>query len=265
MAKDVRVLIVEQDLYSRDMLTMLLTRDWRTRIVGQCRTLAEAAELLARPFQTIDVLLVGIESPCEFLEQMPLPVIGVEETRIRVIYAATRIDSRVQELAQSSGFGGFVLKEEIFYSIASAVASTVRGYSVITPGVLAILRRSSFRQPVRVLDGMRKMQLFSRREAEIIHLGVLLNMPQRDIADELLLGRDWISEAIGNVYAKLGIHDLLSGEQPLSTFFEDDTVIAHVEKILERSRSKGDQPRARKAPWMSTLAFHLLTAPTILD
>ena len=35
MPKDIRVLIVEDDPYARDMMSLGLTRDWRTRVVGE--------------------------------------------------------------------------------------------------------------------------------------------------------------------------------------------------------------------------------------
>jgi len=35
MAKDIQVLIIEDDPYARDLMTLLLTRDWRTHVVGE--------------------------------------------------------------------------------------------------------------------------------------------------------------------------------------------------------------------------------------
>ena len=35
MAKDIQVLIIEDDPYARDLMALLLTRDWRTRVIGE--------------------------------------------------------------------------------------------------------------------------------------------------------------------------------------------------------------------------------------
>ena len=35
MAKDIQVLIIEDDPYARDLMTLLLTRDWRTHVIGE--------------------------------------------------------------------------------------------------------------------------------------------------------------------------------------------------------------------------------------
>ena len=40
MAKDIQVLIIEDDPYARDLMTLLLTRDWRTHVIGEIADLA---------------------------------------------------------------------------------------------------------------------------------------------------------------------------------------------------------------------------------
>jgi DNA-binding CsgD family transcriptional regulator len=116
-----------------------------------------------------------------------------------------------------------------------------------------------------VVDGGKKVADFSKRESEIVHLGLLFNMSQRDIADELVIGTDWVSETMSNVYAKLGLREILQGEVELDDILDDETVLDHYEKILERATRNIKGGGLRKAPWMSTLAFHLLTVPTIKE
>ena len=34
MLRDIHVILIEDDLYARDYMAILLRRDWRTRVVG---------------------------------------------------------------------------------------------------------------------------------------------------------------------------------------------------------------------------------------
>ena len=264
MAKDVRVLIVEDDLYSRDMMTMLLTRDWRTRVIGELSGQDDVSDYLLQPLQHVDVILIGVETPTgqEWPYQV-LDLVSSYENPAVILYAGTRVDQSVLAHASQKGFGGYLLKDEIIYSLASAVVLASKGQCVITPGVKMISNEVDWPQETLIVDGSQKVVNFSARESEIVHLGILFNLAQRDIADELVIGTDWISEAMSNVYEKLGLREILSGEVPLDLYFDDETVLAHCEKILERAKRNSSSGTLRRAPWMSTLAFHLLTTPTI--
>lgn len=264
MVKDVRVLIVEDDLYSRDMMTMLLTRDWRTRVIGEIDGHDDVSDYLLQPIQQVDVVLIGVETPTD--QEWPFQVLDLVdelESQAVILYAGTRFDKSVLAHASRKGFGGYLLKEDIIYSLASAVVSACKGHCIITPGVKRNSNKTDWPPKTLVVDGSQKVANFSKRESEIVHLGILFNLAQRDIADELVIGTDWVSEAMSNVYEKLGLREILSGEVPLNLYFEDEMVLAHCERILERSKRNSSSGSLRRAPWMSTLAFHLLTTPTI--
>ena len=49
----------------------------------------------------------------------------------------------------------------------------------------------------------------------------------------------------------------------LDDYMDDEIVLEHYEKILGRATRNIKNGGLRKAPWMSTLAFHLLTIPLI--
>jgi hypothetical protein len=65
---------------------------------------------------------------------------------------------------------------------------------------------------------------------------------------------------MGQVYEKLGVREILDGEKGLETFFQDEKLQERCQEILEQYASNGTRT-GRKAPGMSTLAFHLLTVP----
>jgi DNA-binding NarL/FixJ family response regulator len=266
MPKDINVLVVEEDLYSRDMMTMLLTRDWRTRVVAELPNYEMIGDFIAQPLQKLDVILIGLETPRE--NEWPFQVI--EDTLTLpdppvIVYAGTNVRWDVSRYLEQPTFGGYLLKSEIAYSIAAAVAYAHQGDCVITPGVCGLIRNQSLNKRVLIVDGSQKAADFSRRESEIIHLGILFNMSQRDMADELLIGTDWISETMSHVYEKLGLHELLNGQVSLRLYFDDELILSHFEKILARAKKSPTPGKLRKAPWMSTLAFHLLTVPEVRE
>ncbi len=266
MAKDICVLIVEDDIYSRNMMAMMLTRDWRTRVISELYGRDDIIDILDKPIKQVDVILIGVESPDD--HAWPFQILdklaSIDSPPV-VLYAGTTVNHNLSYYSTHDLFGGYVLKSEVLYSMATAVALSSRGFRVITPGVQNWLGRGAVGRDIKVLDGCGKVANFSRRESEIVHLGIIFNLSQRDIADELVIGTDWISEAMGNIYEKLGIHEILSGQVPLNHYFEDELVLARCETILERAHSNSRTGKLRKAPWMSTLAFHLLTTPFIED
>jgi DNA-binding NarL/FixJ family response regulator len=134
---------------------------------------------------------------------------------------------------------------------------------VITPGVRHLTALQDFQTDTIVIDGRKLLANFTPRESELIRLGMIFNLSIRDMADELVLSRGWVSELVSTIYGKLGVHDILAGESPLDIPFENETVLKHLKDIGDRPTKNLADGRMRKAPWMATLAFHLLTIPEV--
>jgi hypothetical protein len=132
---------------------------------------------------------------------------------------------------------------------------------VITPGIRPILARYAIARDAHVIEGQRIEDLFTRRETDLVRLALIFNLSIRDMADELVLSPEWVSEVVSGVYKKLGLREILAGEIPLDEYFSNPAVLERCEEITQRSQTKLADGRLRKAPWMSTLAFHLLTVP----
>ncbi|MDH3943190.1 MAG: hypothetical protein OEV06_03750, partial [Anaerolineae bacterium] len=118
-------------------------------------------------------------------------------------------------------------------------------------------------QPVSVIDGAKPVAKFTPRETEIIRLGLLFNLTHRDVADELVVSPIWVSEVISNAYEKLGLRELVSGEFPVEEVFEDPAVAERIHSLLARPSKTPGGKQLRKTPWVSTLAFHMLTVPEV--
>jgi len=79
----------------------------------------------------------------------------------------------------------------------------------------------------------------------------------------LVLSRDWISEVLSSIYKKLHLKEIISGEFPLQSFFTDEIILSRAQRVLDEYKNKDGKVNLRHAPWISTLAFHLLTIPMI--
>jgi DNA-binding NarL/FixJ family response regulator len=266
MPKDIRVLIVEDDPYARDLMSLLLTRDWRTRVVGEVSDETELATFLKDEVQKVDVVILDTEIPgepglhfklAEMTQALPQPP--------KIVYTATQANREVLDRIMVGSCSGYILKQEILYALGASVALVKTCTCVVTPGIRRIAGRYALPNGTLVLDGRRLTTSFSRRENELIRLGIIFNLAIRDIADELVIGQGWVSEIVSTIYRKLGIREILTGEIPLDLYFTDEVVLAHCREITKRATSSQDGAKIRKAPWMSTLAFHLLTVPEVED
>jgi DNA-binding NarL/FixJ family response regulator len=257
-------------------MAMLLTRDWRTRVLGEVGDLAGARRFFQNAGPTpVDLMILDTEIPGEdgrpgrdahFTAIARLAAARPEPPRL--LYTATVAGGRLLQECLGDGlaahFGGCILKEEALYGLATAAVLAMEPRSVVTPGVLAAGEGLAEIERARLLDGSASLDEFSPREQEIVRLGLLFNLTKRDISDELVIGWDWVSEAIGKAYEKLGLHEVLDGEIPIEAIFDDAIVQERCRSILGRSGAKpGQGTRAQKAPWMDTLAFHLLTRPEV--
>ena len=264
MAKDIQVLIIEDDPYARDLMALLLTRDWRTRVIGEIANEHELRDFIENFHPPIDVVIVDTEIPGEpdlpfFLTE----ILGRLPKKPTIIYTATQADGKTLDRLVQIGFGGYVIKGELLYALGSAVAAVARGDCVITRSIQPIAARYASLQEAHIFHGRRIEDIFTRRESELVRLALIFNLSIRDMADELVLSPEWVSEVVSGVYKKLGLREILAGEIPLEEYFEDPGVLERCQEITRRTRTKLADGRLRKAPWMSTLAFHLLTNPKV--
>lgn len=266
MLKNVRVLIVEDDTYALNMMAMLLARDWRTRVVGELSSRASDRELSEYTGQRIDLVLIDSEMPGD--AERPLEIAQDVSRWLkspRLLFTATQVNETFLEKASHlPGFAGYLLKDEILFALAAAIVQAAGGQTVFTPGVVPAAQHLRLHHNALTLSGTNPTEGFTRREREIAYLGILFNLNQRDVSDELAVSQYWVSEAISKAYDKIGLHEILSGEQSINDYFDDPIVCDRVISVLGRPTSIKNENGAssvRKAPWMATLAFHILTRP----
>jgi DNA-binding NarL/FixJ family response regulator len=221
--KSIHVLIVEDDPYARDMMSMLLARDWRTRVVGELHTRQQVQEFFSHLDHRVDVVLMDTEFPQH--ELLPLQIAQMLER------------------------------------LENSPVTVYMGKIVLSPSAAEAAAGLDLPRQAHVLAGRSLEAEFPQRMSEILRLGLLFNLSQRDIADELVLSQNWVAEAISSAYQRLGLQEILSGEVELEDYFQDKIVLERGKAILQRPARSPKGRRIRKAPWMATLAFHLLTRP----
>lgn len=266
MPKDLNVLLIEDDLYARDLMSMLLARDWRTRVVAEAGSEDDVRHFLEGTFHKVDAVILDTEMPGdpEWPFRMAALAAG-SEMPPSVVFTATQGNPETMRRVASAGSGGYLIKREIGYSLVTAVARAAkRGAFVLTPGSYALALQEHIRlpEPSAVLDGRKSTLGLTPRETEIARLAILFNHPHRELSDELLIRADQVAKHVSSVYSKLGLDEILSGEIEPEAFFEDDMILARFRSILERVAAG---PARRKTADMATLAFHLLTVPDVRE
>ena len=225
--------------------------------------------LLSENLKPIDVIILDTEIPGD--PEWPLRAIDKIrklEKPPSVLYLATSPNKEIFEnIVKHPEFGGYAIKSEILYGLGTGVAQIAHGKHVFTPSTVktALEARITLPDNSIVIDGTKNLSYFTQRESQIVRLGVLLNQAQRDVADELVVSPEWVSEVVSKAYGKLGLREILSGEVSLDTYFDDPSILERWESVIHPGNAKHDDGHKRKTPWMSTLAYHLLTIPDVDD
>lgn len=288
MSQAIYTLMVEDDFYARHWMEMMLRRDWRTRV---CEQVGSPCELFAylesseKARTKIHVILIDTEIPEDhyWLPEV-LKTLGdynakqtAKLAQLKQRYRAPALlftgmsrNPAVFRLVAAQGCGGYVLKDEIRYSLAWAVTLAAEGWLVFTPGVL---EKGSL-PPGRslILDGRNPVPLMglSKRESDAARLAFLFSMERREMANELAITEEYSYTLVSSLFEKCGLNDILNGEAPVEEFFGDHPAVkAQVEKAISRlhnlkeKEGKYRKVNNKKLQDKETLAFHLMTLPHI--
>ncbi|GAB4579611.1 MAG: hypothetical protein Fur0022_23490 [Anaerolineales bacterium] len=264
MPKDIHVLLIEDDVYARDLMSMLLTRDWRTRIVGEVGSESDVELFLSNPPHRIGAIVLDTEVPGD--PDWPFRVAEYAQRPGHhpvILCTATQPNPGILRRVLQENFHGYLIKREMGYGLAAAIALAVKqGKWVTTRGAYQLALRERLQVPDNavLMDGTKPVANLTPRETEIARLAILFNHPHRDLSDELIIRADQVSKHVSSVYTKLGLDEIINGEVSPEAFFQDKLVLQRFQSILTRI---GEAKSVRKTADMATLAFHLLTVPEI--
>lgn len=260
--REIRVFIIEEDPFAIHWMALILARDWRTQLTGEALSIANALEQIRNSNERIDLLLLDADlaTPSGLLKLKD----GLKSHReTRILLVGNRPNLTVWKAAsQQPLFVGYILKEEIRFSLAWAADFATDGHWVATPAVqdLAIGQDIHLPEGWLVMDGRREITNFTPHETDVARLALIFSMERRELADELSISDDWGYGLVTTLYKKLGLEELLTGEVESSVYLGNHPAVSErLNAILAGLK------RSKKAKDLETLAFHLLTMPELLN
>lgn len=262
MEKDILVGLLEDDVFARNWMALLLVRDWRTRVVGEFSSQSEFFAFIRDSRQPIDVLIFDVE---QFGDQFPLRGFceSLEENcaGTKILLIGVQPEPRLISQMVHENVAGYVLKSEIGYSLSWVITFIADGRFVLTPSTRALAHGANFLLPptTLVLDGRKTLPGFTDHEAEVARIAFIFSAGRRELADELKISEQWSYGLVSELYKKMGLTDIIAGEVDLFSYIGKSEIIKNkfAEIIDELGASK-------KAKDMETLAYHVLTMPEII-
>jgi len=263
MDKDILVAIIEDDLFSRNWMSLLLVRDWRTRVMGEVTSSYELATFLEGTNSRIDILLTDVDIfGGDYNYNDICQTIKNHDHEMKILCTGVRAEERVFKQIDNEMCCGYILKQEIGYSLGWALSFASDGNWLLTPGTLEAAHRMNYRLPNNkmILSGRKSIPGFTERESEVARLAFIFSLGRRDLADELKISEQWSYGLVSELYEKLGLGDILSGEVDPVAYLGDNTIIQqHFKDIMAQLGT------SKKAKDLETLAFHFMTMPDILN
>jgi DNA-binding NarL/FixJ family response regulator len=263
MRRDIRVVIVEDDPFARNWMVMLAVRDWRTRVIGEVSEPAQLIPFLTDPISPADFVLLDTDLPGgeDWIPRI-LELISHQKHQPKILCTGIRPNAQVLRQLNHPAFGGYILKDEIGFSLAWAVSLAIEGTWVITDGVqaLAAAERIHLPRPCMVMEGRHRIQGLTQRQADVARLAFLFSIERRELADELGVGEDWGYQLVSAVYENMGIKDILGDDELVREYFGgSELILSFVDRIRAEMKGSG------KSKDMETLAFHVITMPEIRE
>lgn len=263
MKRDIRVVIVEDDPFARNWMVLLAVRDWRTRVIGEVSEPSQLVPFLTDPISPADFVILDTDIPGgeDWIPRILELISGMEHTP-RILCTGVRPNRAVLSQLGHPAFAGYILKDEIGYSMAWAISLAIEGTWVITDSVqaLAAAERITLPKPCLVLEGRHRIEGLTDRQADVARLAFLFSIERRELADELGVGEDWGYQLVSAVYENMGIKDFITDEELVEEYFGgSELILSFVDRIRREAKGGG------KSKDMETLAFHVITMPEIKE
>jgi DNA-binding NarL/FixJ family response regulator len=263
MNKDILVTILEDDVFSRNWMALLMVRDWRTRLISEFSTRVELCDFLNNNLQPFDILILDVDLFSEDFTIFEIcDILAREDNKSKILLTGILPEERIIRQMGDDRVCGYVLKSEVGYSLSWVITFAYEGNWVFTPGTLSLAVDMNHPLPENklILDGRKQIPGFTEHEAEVARLAFIFSLGRRDLADELKISEQWSYGLVSELYEKMGLSDIVSGEADLFSYIGESAIIrSHFEEIMEQLGT------SKKARDLETLAYHLLTMPDIIE
>ena len=260
MAKDILVSILSDDLFSMNWMSLLIVRDWRTRVFTEGELINPLEEQEFETIQHVDVVVADLDSFVQNTNLFSnLNRYLAENPTLLVVGVGSRIEPLFFQRIPTRNIGGYLLKSEISSSLGWAVSFVYEGLLVFTPGAHQATFSHGFfsTKPERIIKS-RVYPGMTERQSEIARLAIIFSVGRRDLADELKISDQWSYGVVSELYEKLGLNELVHDKDDILAYLENDAMIKiHIDEIL------AELGNSKKARDLETLAFHILTLPEI--
>lgn len=264
MDREIQVIIVEDDPFARNWMTLLVARDWRTRVVADF----ESPEMLSLYFssnisQQVDIIVLDTETPSggNWVNDA-LSAVTESGSFTRILCTGIVANERIIRKLNDPLFVGYVIKGEIPYSLAWAINIAMKGKWVTTPQIyhLASDRGLPIPDNYIVVDGHQSpFKINDKRQAYEARLAILFSMERHELADELGITEGWSYGKVRGYYQEMGLKEMLDEESVLEQNLKGENLILTYLKEMRK-----DYSGEGKVKWMETMAFHLLTMPKVI-
>jgi len=197
----VRILLVDDHHMIREGLRSLVEKDTKYEIVGEADDGREAVDIAAkvRP----DVVIMDVAMP---------NLNGVEATRrilrdapdTKVIALSIHTDRQYVGRMLEAGASGYVLKDNAFEALSTAIETVLSGRTYLCPKVAAVVVDSYVRRPAEGEDAVTKL---TPREKEVLQL-IAEGHSTKEIAFNLNVSVKTIETHRRNIMEKVDIHSV---------------------------------------------------------
>lgn len=251
MPKDILVSIMSDDIFARNWMSLLVVRDWRSRLVAEMNCQADPFTLISQNKQRCDFLIVDLDT----LRSNPslLSTLNNQDHTkkpLKIIGISSRLESRFLTRIKPELLAGYLIKDEIGNSLGWAITFAAEDKIVFTPITSNLAFELSLDLSKEKMILKKRVQVgITDRQEEIARLAIIYSVGRRDLADELKISDQWSYSMVSELYDKLGIEDLFSGEETSLLLLQDDPKITRkLDKIIDDLGTDGiKSPRHRNA------------------
>lgn len=199
-AREVRVVVVDDESLVRSGLSMILQAEGDVRVVGACSG-QDAVALVAR--ERPDVVLLDIRMPVvDGLTVLAEVLRGPAPPAVAML---TTFDSD-QQVAQAmrAGASGFLLKDTDPFGLLQAVRTLAAGGVVLSPRAARTLLSEHAETSGVTAETLRRLETLTARERDVLGL-LAQGLSNADIGAALDLGVGTVKDHVSSILGKLAV------------------------------------------------------------
>jgi len=144
MAKDILVTIVCNDIYSRNWMSLLLVRDWRTRVISELSLRDDLQKALKQMLPSPDMLLIDLDANQETPElSSKINALAGGKLQPKVVLISSQPEAKILRRLDLNLLNGYLLKGEISTSFGWALTFASEGRFVLTSQAMRLFDQSN--------------------------------------------------------------------------------------------------------------------------